>query len=193
MTFKTAAACLMASTLILATPATAADYIIDTKGQHASITFRIKHLGFSWMTGRFDKFSGTISYDEKDPAKSSVKVDIDPASVSTNHAERDKHLRGDDLLEVDKFPAASFVSKAVTASGDGKATIVGDLTLHGITKEVVIDAHLVGAGKDPWGGERVGFTGTTKLSLADFDIRKELGPSSKDIELILDIEAVKKQ
>jgi len=182
---------LMLGSLAMAHPASAANYVIDTKGQHASITFRIKHLGFSWMTGRFDKFSGNISYDEKDPSKSTVKVDIDPASVSTNHAERDKHIRGADLLEVDKFPAASFISKSVAASGDGKATITGDLTLHGITKEVVIEATLVGAGKDPWGGERVGFTGTTKLSLPDFDIRKELGPTSKEIELILDIEAVK--
>lgn len=182
---------LMLGALAIAGPAEAANYVIDNKGQHASITFRIKHLGFSWMTGRFDKFSGTISYDDKDPSKSSVKVDIDPASVSTNHAERDKHIRGDDLLEVDKFPAASFVSKSIKMSGDGKATIIGDLTLHGITKEVVIDASLVGAGKDPWGGERIGFTGTTKLSLPDFDIRKELGPSSKEIELILDVEAVK--
>lgn len=174
-----------------AAPALAANYIIDIKGQHASITFRIKHLGFSWMTGRFDKFSGNITYDEKDPAKSSVKVEIDPASVSTNHAERDKHLRGENYLDVAKFPTATFVSKSVFAVGDGKAAIVGDLTLHGITKEVKIDAAYIGGGKDPWGGERAGFTGTTKLVLADFGITKDLGPAVKDIELILDVEGVK--
>lgn len=181
----------MLALAVLAQPALAADYAIDTKGQHASITFRINHLGFSWLTGRFDKFSGTVSYDEKDVAKSSVKVEIDPASVSTNHAERDKHLRADDFLDVAKFPTATFVSKSVTPAGDGKATVVGDLTLHGVTKEVTIDASFVGAGKDPWGGERVGFTGTTKLTLADYDIKKKLGPASETVELILDVEAVK--
>jgi polyisoprenoid-binding protein YceI len=190
MKLKLAAPLVLAAAM-LSGPANAANYVIDNKGQHASITFRIKHIGFSWMTGRFDKFSGNITYDEKDPSKSTVKVDIDPASVSTNHAERDKHIRGDDLLEVDKFPTATFVSKSVKPAGDGKATVIGDLTLHGITKEVAINASFVGGGKDPWGGERVGFTGTTKLSLPDFDIRKELGPASKEIELILDVEAVK--
>ncbi len=191
MTLKTIALSLTLGAMALATPAMAADYAIDTKGQHASITFRIKHLGFSWLTVRFVLFSGSISFFEKDPANSALKVEIDPASVSTNHAERDKHLRSDDFLDVAKFPAASFVSKSVTAAGDGKATIVGDLTLHGVTKEVSIDASFVGGGKDPWGGERVGFTGTAKIALADYAIKKDLGPAAKDVELILDVEAVK--
>ena len=182
---------LLAASLLAATPALAANYVIDTKGQHASITFRIKHIGFSWLTGRFDKFSGTVSYDDKDPAKSAVKVEIDTASVNSNHAERDKHIRSEDFLDVAKFPTATFVSKSVTASGDGKAKIVGDVTLHGVTKEVAIDASFVGGGKDPWGGERAGFTGTTKLTLADFAIKKDLGPATKEIELTLDIETVK--
>lgn len=182
---------LMLGALAMAQPALAADYVIDTKGQHASISFRIKHIGFSWLTGRFDKFSGTISYDQADPSKSAVKVEIDPASVNSNHAERDKHLRNEDFLDVTKFPTATFVSKSVKASGDGKATITGDLTLHGVTKEIAIDASFVGGGKDPWGGERVGFTGTTKLALADFAIKKDLGPAAKEVELVLDVEAVK--
>lgn len=190
MKFKFALPVVLAA-LAVTQPASAANYVIDTKGQHASIGFRIKHLGFSWLTGRFDKFSGTITYDEADPSKSAVKVEIDAASVSSNHAERDKHLKADDFLDVAKFPTATFVSKSVTAAGDGKAKITGDLTLHGVTKEVVIDASFVGGGKDPWGGERVGFTGTTKLTLADYAIKKDLGPAAKEVELILDVEAVK--
>lgn len=182
---------MMAVLATVTQPALAADYAIDTKGQHASINFRIKHLGFSWLSGRFDKFSGTISYDAAAPEKSTVKVEIDPASISSNHAERDKHLRDADFLDVAKFPTATFVSKSVTPSGDGKATVVGDLTLHGVTKEVSIDAAFVGGGKDPWGGERVGFTGTTKLTLADYAITKDLGPAAKDVELTLDVEAIK--
>lgn len=176
--------------LCLAGPASAADYAIDTKGQHAAVNFRIKHLGFSWLSGRFDRFNGTFSYDEKAPAASKVAVEIDTASVSSNHAERDKHLRSPDFLDVEKFPKATFVSKSVTAAGDGKAKIVGDLTLRGVTKEVVIDAEYVGGGADPWGSTRAGFTGTTKIALADFGIPKDLGPGSKEVELTLDVEGI---
>lgn len=191
MTLKTIALSLVAGALLAATPATAAEYAIDTKGQHAAITFRIKHLGYSWLTGRFDKFSGAFSYDKADLSKAMVKVEIDPASLSSNHAERDKHLRGEDFLDVTKFPTAAFVSTSVKSTGDGTATITGNLTLHGVTKEVAIAATIVGAGADPWGGERAGFTGTTKLVLADFAIKKDLGPAAKEVELIIDIEGVK--
>lgn len=175
------------------TAASAADYDIDTKGGHASITFRIKHLGFSWLTGRFDKFDGTFSYDAKAPEASKVSVEIDTASVSSNHAERDKHLRNADFLDVDKFPKATFVSKKVEPAGDGKAKITGDLTLRGVTKEVVIDAAYVGGGPDPWGGNRVGFAGTTSVPLADFGITFNLGPASKEVELTLNVEGVEKK
>jgi polyisoprenoid-binding protein YceI len=177
--------------LVLPGAASAADYTIDTKGAHASINFRIKHLGFSWLTGRFDQFSGTFSYDDKAPEASKVSVEIDTNSVNSNHAERDKHLRGSDFLDVTKFPKATFVSKSVTPAGDGKATITGDLTLRGVTKEVTIDASYVGGGADPWGGNRVGFTGTTKIALADYGINFNLGPASKEVELALEVEGVK--
>lgn len=193
MTLKsTIALALAVGLLAAASPAGATEYAIDTKGQHAAINFRIKHIGFSWLTGRFDTFSGTFVHDEKDPAKSSVKVEIDTASVNSNHAERDKHLRSDDFLDVAKFPKATFESTSVKPTGDGKATITGNLTLHGVTKEVAIDAEFIGGGKDPWGGVRAGFTGKTRLTLADFAIKKDLGPATKDVELILDVEGVAK-
>lgn len=176
----------------LTTVATAADYVIDTKNVHASINFRIKHLGFSWIAGRFDKFSGTFSYDDKNPDASKVKIEIDTTSVDTNHAERDKHLRGADLLDTEMFPTATFESTSVKASGPDKATITGKLTLHGVTKDISIDAQRVGGGKDPWGGYRDGFTGTTTLKLADFGIMRDLGPFSKEVELTLDVEGVKR-
>lgn len=177
---------------VLAWPAvaSAADYAIDMKGAHASINFRIQHLGFSWLTGRFDRFTGTYSYDEKTPEASKVSVEIETASVNSNHAERDKHLRNSDFLDVDKFPKATFVSKKVEPAGDGKAKIIGDLTLRGVTKEVTIDAAFVGGGADPWGGNRTGFTGTTKLVLADYGITFDLGPAGKEVELQLEVEGV---
>lgn len=187
-------AALAASTLVallMALPATAADYVIDTKNAHASITFRIKHLGFSWLTGRFDKFSGTFSFDDKNPDASKVKVGIDTTSVDTNHAERDKHLRAADLLDTDAFPSATFESTSVKAEGSDKAKITGKLTLHGVTKEITIDAERIGGGKDPWGGYRDGFTGTTELTLADFGIKRDLGPAAKTVELTLNIEGIR--
>jgi polyisoprenoid-binding protein YceI len=183
---------LVAGALALSGPAQAADYVIDMKGNHASINFRIKHLGFSWLAGRFDRFSGNFSYDKTAPEASKVKVEIDTASLNSNHAERDKHLKSADFLDAGKFPKAVFESTAVKAAGDGKATITGNLTLHGVTKAVTIEAEHVGGGNDPWGGVRDGFAGTTTLKLADFGIdTAKLGPSSATVELTLNVEGVK--
>lgn len=179
------------STVALAAPSQAADYVIDMKGAHASINFRANHLGFSWLVGRFDKFSGTFSFDDKSPDASKVKVEIDTASVNSNHAERDKHLRGADFLDVEKYPTATFESTSVKTTADGKATIVGKLTLRGVTKDVTIEAERVGGGDDPWGGYREGFAGTTTLTLADFGIPKDLGPATKTVELTLNVEGVR--
>jgi polyisoprenoid-binding protein YceI len=169
----------------------AADYAIDSEGAHASINFRVKHLGFSWLTGRFDKFNGTFSYDKASPEASKVKVEIDPASINSNHGKRDKHLRGSDFLDVDVFPEASFISTSIKPAENGKFDIVGDLTLKGVTKEIVIKAESIGGGKDPWGGFRQGFTGTTSFALADFDINYNLGPASKDVFLTLEVEGIR--
>ncbi len=191
MTLRLAALGLAAS-LAAAMPASAADFVIDTQGAHASINFRVSHLGFSWMQGRFDKFGGEFSYDEKNPGASKVSVEIDTTSVNSNHSERDKHLRSADFLDVGKYPTAKFVSKSVTAKEGGKAEIVGDLTLRGVTKPVTIAAEYIGGGDDPWGGFRQGFFGATKIALADFGVLKDLGPASKDVELTLHIEGVRK-
>jgi polyisoprenoid-binding protein YceI len=174
-------------------PIAASEYEIDTKGAHASINFRIPHLGFSWLVGRFDRFSGTFSYDEKNPGASRISVEIETASINSNHAERDKHLRGADFLDVTNFSKATFVSKSVSPTGDGKAKIEGDLTLRGVTKPVTIEAEVVGGGNDPWGGYRQGFSGRARLTLADFGILRELGPASKDVDLDLHIEGVRKR
>ncbi len=172
-------------------PLQAANYVIDHKGAHASINFKIKHLGYSWLTGRFDKFSGQFSFDEKDINASKIRVVIETNSVNSNHAERDKHLRSADFLEVSKFPTAVFESTSITDKGDGKAEVAGKLTLHGITKDIVIQANHIGGGKDPWGGFRQGFSGSTRIALADYGIRKNLGPASKELELTLHIEGIR--
>ena len=175
---------------VAATAATAADYVIDTAKSHASINFRIKHLGFSWLTGRFNDFSGTFTFDDAHPEASKVKVEVNTDSIDSNHAERDKHLRGKDFLDTATFPKATFESTAVKVNGE-KATIAGNLTLHGVTKPIEIAAERIGGGSDPWGGFRQGFTGTTRIPLKDFGIKFDLGPASQEVELTLNIEGVR--
>lgn len=167
--------------------AQAADYAFDKEGAHQFIQFRVQHLGYSWLYGRFNDFDGTFSYDADKPNDSKVSVKIDTSSVDSNHAERDKHLRSDDFLNVDKFPEAKFES----TSFDGK-TLVGDLTLMGVTKSVEIDVENIGEGKDPWGGYRAGFEGTTKFAMADFGVKKSLGPKSAIVEMTLSVEGKRK-
>lgn len=179
------------ATAMLIPMANAADYVIDTKGAHASINFKIKHLGYSWLTGRFDKFGGKFSYDPANVSASKIELNIDTTSVNSNHAERDKHLRGDDYLDVSKFSNAKFVSSSVTQKAEGKIEVVGTLTLHGVSKEIVIDAETIGEGKDPWGGYRAGFSGTTSIALTDFGITKNLGPASTHVYFNLHIEGKK--
>ena len=168
----------------------AADYIIDTKGAHASVNFKIKHAGFSWLTGRFNKFDGSFSYDKDDIAASKVNVTIDAASVDSNHAKRDKHLRSADFLEVEKFPNATFISKSFIDKGNGKMDIIGDLTLHGVTKKITINAERVAEG-DRKRKYLAGFAGTTELVLKDFDIKKSLGPASTSVFMELHIEGIR--
>jgi len=178
---------------VLAAPAVADDYVVDTEGQHAFIQFKIKHLGYSWLLGRFNDFEGKFSYDEANPGNASVEVTIDTASVDTNHAERDKHLRSDDFLNTGEYPEASFVSTRYVPDSDdeNEGTLYGNFTLNGVTKEIAIEVEQVGAGEDPWGGFRRGFEGEVDLTLADYNIDYNLGPEAKEVELYLSIEGVR--
>jgi polyisoprenoid-binding protein YceI len=181
-------------TLGLATTAIAENYVIDKKGQHASINFKIKHLGYSWLMGRFNDFDGAFSYDEKNPSASKVNVTIQTASVDSNHAERDKHLRSPDFLNVGAHPTSTFVSRSFKDIGNGKAELTGAFTLNGITRDITIDVKHIGHGADPWGGYRRGFEGFTTLKLVDYNLAKAniLGAASQELELHLYIEGVRK-
>jgi len=176
-------------------PALADTYVIDTKGAHASINFKVAHLGYSWLTGRFNDFSGEFTYDPKNLTASSIQVTINTNSVDSNHAERDKHLRSADFLNVEKFPTATFVSKQIVPDDDGDGDefdIIGDLTLNGVTKSIKIEVEKVGEGKDPWDGYRIGFEGETEILMKDFNIKMDLGPASQKVKLELHIEGIKK-
>lgn len=188
---KTIKACLLILLLSTALPTIADDYIFDIEGMHASIEFRVKHLGYSWLHGRFNRFDGHFSYDSDQPEASSVSVTIDTQSLDSNHATRDKHLRGEDFLDTEQFPDASFQSTRIESADGGKLIVHGNLTLHGVTREIAINAQKIGAGADPWGGFRMGFRGTTQFALADFGITKYLGPHSKQVELVLNVEGIR--
>jgi polyisoprenoid-binding protein YceI len=188
---NTLVALALGGALIGAGQAMAADYAIDKQGQHAFVNFKINHLGYSWLYGTFKDFDGSFSYDAANPQDSKVNVTLNTTSVDTNHAERDKHLRSDDFLNVGQHPTATFASTSVTSTGEGTADINGDLTLNGVTKPVVIAATFIGEGKDPWGGYRAGFEGSTTLKLKDFDIQKDLGPASQSVELIISVEGIR--
>jgi polyisoprenoid-binding protein YceI len=166
-------------------------YAFDKEGAHQFITFKISHLGYSWLYGRFNDFDGQFVYDAKNPENSSVSVAIDTSSVDSNHAERDKHIRSKDFLNVGKFPEASFKSKRVVVDDEGEADIVGDFTLHGVTREITLDVEMLGHGKDPWGGYRMGFEAETELRLEDFGIPASLGKASETVEITISVEGVR--
>lgn len=187
---KTLAALALGSALIGA-QAMAADYVIDKKGQHAFVNFKISHLGYSWLYGTFKDFDGKFSFDAAKPEASKVSVTLKTASVDTNHAERDKHIRSADFLNVAAHDTATFESTSVKSTGEGTADVTGNLTLNGVTKPVVFAAKFIGEGKDPWGGYRAGFEGTTTIKMKDFDISMDLGPASETVELIISIEGIR--
>jgi len=177
---------------MLSVSAHAADYQIDTRGAHASVSFKIKHLGYSWLLGRFNTFDGDFSYDTAAPEKSAIKIVIDTASLDSNHAERDKHLKGKDFLNVKEFPKAVFKSTGFEVKDDNNAVVTGNFMLHGVTKTISFPVEKIGEGNDPWGGYRAGFSGKTSLKLADYGISYDLGPASTHVEIELHVEGVRK-
>lgn len=191
MKLKTIAALILTTALLSPAFAAKEKYIIDTEGAHAFVQFRIKHLGYSWLYGRFNDFNGTFTYDEQDPSTSQVQVTIETASIDSNHAERDKHLRGKEFLDVGKYPRMTFKSTSYKETGFNKARLIGNLTLRGVTKPVTIDVRKIGSGPDPWGGYRRGFEGKTSIKLADFGIVKYLGPGAREAELTLSVEGIR--
>ena len=164
--------------------AQAADYVMDKKGMHTFIQFRVKHLGVSWLYGRFNNFDGEFTYDADAPEKTNVSVTIDTSSVDSAHAERDKHLRSDDFLNVDKYPEATFVS----TSFDGKI-LKGNLTLLNVTKPIEIAVEKIGEGKDPWGGYRAGFEGKYSFGMDEYGLKKNYGT----VEMTLSVEGIRKK
>ncbi|MDZ7853123.1 MAG: YceI family protein [Halomonas sp.] len=190
---KTAiATALSAAALMGVSQAQAADYVIDADGQHAFVQFKISHLGYSYILGSFEEFSGSFSYDPENLEDSTASLEVDVASLNSNHAERDKHIKSDDFLDVGEYPTATFTSTGFEPTGDNEGVLTGELTLHGETNEFEMPVTLVGEGKDPWGGYRAGFEGSTTLTLADYGIDMSDFPEvMHELELYVTFEGIR--
>lgn len=177
--------------------ASASTWTIDP--DHSNVGFKVKHLMVSNVKGNFDKHSGTVDLNDKDITKSKVEVSIDTASINTNVAKRDEHLRSADFFDVAKYPAMTFVSKKVAKAGKGKLKVTGDLTLHGVTRQVVLDVEpLSRESKDPWGNIRRGTIATTKIDRKDFGLTWNKGLETggvlvgEEVIITLEIEMIRK-
>ena len=181
----------VALALLLTTPAVAQD-IWQLDPPHASAQFAVRHLGISTVRGAFTKVSGTVQYDPANPGKTSIQASIAASSVDTRFEMRDRELCSSNFLDVERYPTITFASKNVEAAGAGKLKITGDLTIHGITKEVVLDAE--GPSTiltDPSGNKRVGASATTKINRNDFGVSGLPGTVGDEISITLDVEMIK--
>jgi len=143
-------------------------WVIDAA--HSQIAFSVRHLMVAKTRGRFNSFSGNVEFDEQTPANSSVNVSIEANSIDTLNEQRDGHLKSGDFLDVANFPTLSFVSKKVEVVDDSHGRIVGDLTIRGVTREVVLATEYNGQSKSPWGSTSAGFSAETKINRKDWGL-----------------------
>ena len=156
-----------AALALLGTAAGATEYELDAA--HTQVGFKAKHV-VGKVPGRFTKFSGTFTYDPKNPKSWKAEANIDAASINTDVEGRDKHLKSDAFFDVEKCPAITFKSTGVSDVKDDHAKLKGDLTMHCVTKPVVLDLEIGGTAKDPWGNETASFTATATVNRKDWGI-----------------------
>jgi len=178
-----------ALTLVASAVAQTGTWKIDPN--HSSAQFSVRHLGVSTVRGAFTKVSGSANYDPSDSSKDSLEATIEASSVDTRVEMRDNDLRSPNFLEVQKYPTITFHAKRFTAQGAGKLQITGDLTIHGVTKEVMLDVDGPSAPiKDPWGNQRIGISATTKINRKDFGVNGAPGVVGDDISITIDAEMI---
>ena len=137
---------------------------------HAQITFSARHMMIMNVSGRFENFEGSVEFDEQNPTNSSVDVNIEAASLNTNEAQRDEHLKSPDFLQVEEYPYITFKSKRVEKIDDSHGRIIGDLTIRDVTNEVVLETEYLGQAQSPWGTTSAGFNAHTKINRKDFGL-----------------------
>jgi polyisoprenoid-binding protein YceI len=173
-------------------------WTLDTT--HTLVEFSVRHMMITTVKGRFGEVSGSIVLDETGAGGSSVEVEIDAAGIDTRVEQRDAHLRSADFLDAESFPKLHFRSRAVegmTRQPGERFRVVGDLTIRGVTREVVLDAEYLGHGRDPWGGDRVSFTAETRIDRRDFGLTWNQGLEaggvlvSNEVRISLEVQAVR--
>jgi polyisoprenoid-binding protein YceI len=186
--------------LMIAAPSLAfgAEYVVDSG--HSSAQFSVKHMMVSNVRGAFSKVTGSVNLDEKDITKSTVEASIDATTINTNEPKRDEHLRGEDFFDTAKYPSITFKSTKVQKAGKDKLKVTGDLTMHGVTKPVVLDVEgFTSEAKDPWGNTKRGGVATTKVNRKDFGLawNKALETGGfavgEEVSITIDLELNKKQ
>jgi polyisoprenoid-binding protein YceI len=185
----------LALALAAAPLAFAQTYTID--GSHSKAQFSVRHMMVSNVRGEFSKIKGTVSYDEKNPAATRIEATIDVASINTGEPKRDEHLKSPDFFDVAKYPTITFISKSARKTANGLA-VTGDLTIHGVTKEVVLQVEGPSPEvRDPWGNLRRGATATTKINRKDFGLTWNAALETggvvvgDEVSITIDVEAVR--
>lgn len=186
--------------LTLNTPVLGDTSVWEIDPAHSSALFAIRHLMVSTVRGEFGKMSGTVTLDESDPTQSSIEATIDAASINTRNAKRDEHLQGPDFFDVAKYPTITFKSTKIEAMGEGKFKVTGDLTMHGVTKAIVLDVEgTTTPVKDPMGRMKLGGGATTTLNRKDFGLTYNRALETggvligEEVDVTIDLELTPKQ
>jgi polyisoprenoid-binding protein YceI len=184
---------------LVAAPVLAAPETFELDSTHSSTQFAVKHMVYATVRGGFGKTAGHLALDKQDWSKSSVEATIDATTIDTRDPKRDGHLKSPDFLDVAQYPTITFKSTKVEPAGAGKLKAAGNLTIHGVTKPVVLDIEGPSPEfKDPWGNQRVGATARTKINRKDFGVNWSQSLDTggavvgDEVDITIDIEAVKK-
>jgi len=183
----------------MALPASAATTVWQIDPAHTAAGFAVKHLMISTVRGQFKGVTGTVTWDDQDVSKSSIDVTIDATTVDTTEPMRDKDLKSEKFFDVAKYPTITFKSKKIENVSAGKLKVTGDLTIHGVTKEAVLDVEgPSNAVKDPWGNTRVAASATTKVNRQDYGVKWNANIDGggvvvgNDVNITIDLEMTKK-
>ena len=184
---------------VLAFPASAATTTWQIDPAHTAAGFAVKHLMISTVRGQFKGITGTVTWDDQDNSKSSIDVTIDATTVDTSEPMRDKDLKSEKFFDVAKYPTITFKSKKIENVSAGKLKVTGDLTIHGVTKEVALDVEgPSNPVQDPWGNTRVAASATTKVNRQDYGVKWNASIDgggvvvSDDVSITIDLEMIKK-
>lgn len=190
--FTTVTIMMVLGLLATFSPLASAMETYEVDPEHSAITFRIKHLGITYVYGRFNDMSGILRIDDQTPANSSVQISAKTESVDTNVTQRDEHLRSPDFFHAKKFPTISYSSKSFKKVDQDAYEVAGVLNLHGITRPLTVTVQHTGSGKDPWGGYRTGYETTFTIKRTDFGMTAMLNGVGDEVRITVSIEGIRK-